>query len=264
MRAPVAVPLLAAVALLISSVAVVRPASAGGDGKGSQKDVCVYSAHGSESERTQHARAGGPSGGGGKTDTCSKTYAKWNRASLNLWLDGSGGPLDAATYDDYARKAFAEWSCHSGLGETVTLVFLSSPTGADITLGWSDLGTTGILGQTTTWYASGVISSSIVQMNTNQGAFLWTAGPSPSIDAGGCAIEAGNGNTNSNYYDFLSVLTHEIGHSLGISHPSRRCSSVDHCYPETMYSCTDAEEYMRRALNPGDVLSVSALYGTQP
>ncbi len=260
---------LCAAAFLLVAGPVFAPAAAGaGGGRGHATDTCVYTAHGSAAERTENAKGGAGSGGGGggKQDTCSKTYARWTKSNLNVYLDASGGPgaIDAGTYGAYLGDALTEWACNSGLGESVTITFLASPTGADIAVGWGNLGSTGILGQTTTYYLAGVISSSTVAMNTNQAAFLWTAGPAPALDADGCAVEAANGNTNSSNYDFLSVLTHEIGHSLGISHPNRRCSASDHCYPETMFSCTDAEEFMRRALNPGDVLSVSTLYGSQP
>ncbi len=257
---------IALASLLAASGPGIPRASAGeGNGKGHEKDVCVYSAHGSDEERAQNAKGGPGSGGGGKQDTCSKTYAKWTGSAIRLFLNTGGWPaaISAATFADCASKAFAEWSCHSGLGEAVVFTTASDAASADITLGWGNLGTTGILGQTTTNYFSGVISHSSIVMNSNQAAFQWTAGPSPSVDGDGCAVEVGNGNTSTNNYDFLSVLTHEIGHSLGVSHPNRRCSSTDHCYPETMFSCTDAEEFMRRALNAGDRLSVSSLYGVQ-
>ena len=76
-----------------------------------------------------------------------------------------------------------------------------------------------------------------------------------------CAAEVGNGDTASSNYDLLSVLLHEVGHAIGIDHPNKRCSTRDKCYEESMYSCTDAEEYMRRAINPGDEAAVQSLYG---
>ena len=235
----------------------------GGDDHG--KDICIFTKHGRQSNHAADARPSNPGGGGGgpKQDACSKTYAKWNATSLDVYVDSSGGPstLDAATFEAYVQNALNEWSCHSGIGESLTLNFVGSSAGAEITVSWGNLGTTGILGQAATSYFGGVISHSDITMNSNQNAFSWTAGPSPSLDADGCAVEVSNGNLNSSNYDFLSVLTHEIGHSLGISHPSNRCRSNDACYGETMYSCTDAEEFMRRALNAGDKLSVSTLYG---
>ncbi len=233
-----------------------------GKGPPDDVDVCEYAAHGSTAEK---ARGAGNGTGAGKVDTCSKTFARWTATSLDVYVNAANGPsaIAGTTFTDFVQKALTEWGCHSGIGESLTLNFVSSPSGAEITVGWGNLGTTGILGQAATSAFKGVISHSDVTMNSNQAAFSWTAGPAPSVDANGCAVEVGNGNTASSSYDLLSVLTHEIGHSLGVSHPSSRCSAGDHCYPVTMYSCTDAEEFMRRALNAGDVLSIKSLYGAQ-
>ena len=264
--------MLPALAILVLPMAVAdAPAHEGGhDDHGDGRDVCIFTKHGKQSDHAADAKpanpgGGGGGGGGGKVDTCSKTYAKWTVSSLDVYINSSNGPstIDAATFEAYVQNALNEWACHSGLGETVTLNFVGSSAGAEITVSWGNLGTTGILGQAATSYFGGAISHSDVTMNSNQSAFQWTAGPSPSLDADGCAVEVSNGNTSSNDYDLLSVLTHEIGHSLGVSHPSNRCRSNDGCYSETMYSCTDAEEFMRRALNAGDQLSASTLYGSQ-
>jgi hypothetical protein len=262
--------MLPALAVLVLPMAVAEaPAHEGehhGGGNDKGQDVCVFTKHGNQANHAADAKPanpGGGGGGGGNTTTCSKTYAKWTAASLDVYINSSGGPstIDASTFESYVQHAFNEWSCHSGLGESVTINFLGSSAGAEITVSWGNLGTTGILGQAATSYFGGVISHSDITMNSNQSAFSWTAGPSPSLDADGCAVEVSNGNVNSDNYDLLSVLTHEIGHSLGISHPSNRCRSNDACYAVTMYSCTDAEEFMRRALNEGDRLSASTLYG---
>jgi predicted Zn-dependent protease len=254
-------------AALLGPVALAR---GGGDGKGppplEDVDVCVYAAHGSAAEREFHARGGGAGKGGGGQKTCSKTYAKWTKTTLAIYVDSAGTPasIGAANFEAYVVHALAEWACHSGLGESVALTFVGSAASADIVLGWGNLGSTGILGQAATSYFRGVISRSTITMNSNESSFTWTLGPSPSVDGDGCAIEEANGDTSTSNYDLLSVLTHEIGHALGISHPNNKCQSWDHCYPETMYSCTDAEEFMRRALNEGDRAAVGSLYGPDP
>ncbi len=253
------------------------PAVAGGNGKGPQNEVdeCVYAMHGSPAaeaaaaaEEAREARGGGTDNarGGPKTPSCSKTFAKWTKSALSVWIDATGGPgaIDAVTFTDYVKDGLTEWACHSGLGNTTTISYATSASGADVTVGWGDLGSTGILGQAATSYFGGVISHSTITMNSNQQAFVWTAGPTPSIDVDGCGVEATNGVTTGADYDFLSVITHEIGHSLGIAHPNNRCRSNDACYAETMYSCTASEEWMRRELNPGDEASITSLYGSQP
>jgi hypothetical protein len=251
---------------------------AGGDDKPRiEVDHCKYlmrsrSAdhdHDGQGHGTDAARPGGGGpggGGGGKTPSCSKTFAKWSASAIDVYVDDAGAPptVSPGALSALLQNAIAEWGCSSGIGETPAVNFLGSSSGAEITVRWGNLGTTGILGQAATTYASGVISRSDVTMNSNQSAFFWTEGPSPSLDAGGCAVPVGNGNASSSNYDLLSVLTHEIGHSLGLSHPNNRCRSSDACYAETMYSCTDAEEFMRRSVNAGDAAAISTLYGSNP
>ena len=140
----------------------------------------------------------------------------------------------------------------------MTFNFVGSPVGAEITVSWGNLGSTGVLGRASTSFIGNSISHSAITMNNNA-ALGWTAGPGPSVDGDDCAVEAANAATN--LFDFLSVMTHEVGHSLGVAHPNNRCSARDKCYPETMYSCTDSGEYMRRALNPGDQAAIASLYG---
>jgi hypothetical protein len=233
---------------------------------------CSYCAHGSEAERRLPAKpentpGNGPGGGGGggggddgdKKPACSKTFAAWTGSNINVFIDSSGGPGEIP-FENYVRLALAEWACHSGLGESVTISVVSTAADADITIGWGNLGSNGILGQAATSYVGGVILHSDITMNSDQSAFKWTAGEPPEV-VGGCAVEVANGDTSTNNYDFLSVMTHEVGHALGVAHPNNRCSTRDKCYAESMYACTDAEEYMRRALNAGDKASAVSLYG---
>ena len=57
-----------------------------------------------------------------------------------------------------------------------------------------------------------------------------------------------------NVMDFLNVATHEIGHAVGLGHPS------DACIEETMYRFTQNGETKRRTLHAGDIAGIQALY----
>lgn len=55
--------------------------------------------------------------------------------------------------------------------------------------------------------------------------------------------------------DFENIATHEIGHSLGLSHPDNSCTE------ETMYAYASEGETKKQDLNAGDIAGIRALYG---
>lgn len=54
--------------------------------------------------------------------------------------------------------------------------------------------------------------------------------------------------------DFLNIATHELGHAVGLDHPS------DACTEETMYAYADYNETKKRDLNAGDIAGIQKLY----
>lgn len=54
--------------------------------------------------------------------------------------------------------------------------------------------------------------------------------------------------------DFENIATHELGHSVGMGHPS------DSCIEETMYRFSTSGETKKRTLNAGDVAGINELY----
>ncbi len=62
-------------------------------------------------------------------------------------------------------------------------------------------------------------------------------------------------NAVSGYFDFLSIATHEMGHSAGLSHPS------DTCVEETMYRYISQGQDKERSLHAGDIAGIKNLYG---
>ena len=56
-------------------------------------------------------------------------------------------------------------------------------------------------------------------------------------------------------FDFLSVATHEMGHSAGLSHAN------DTCVEETMYPYISHSQDKERSLHTGDKAGIKNLYG---
>ncbi len=58
----------------------------------------------------------------------------------------------------------------------------------------------------------------------------------------------------ANKMDFENIATHELGHTVGLGHPS------DGCTEETMFRYADFGETKKRDLNSGDIAGINALY----
>ena len=54
--------------------------------------------------------------------------------------------------------------------------------------------------------------------------------------------------------DFDNIATHELGHAMGMAHPS------DSCTEETMYRFASNGETKKRTLNAGDISGIKGLY----
>jgi hypothetical protein len=54
--------------------------------------------------------------------------------------------------------------------------------------------------------------------------------------------------------DFRNIDTHELGHAMGLGHPSGSCVE------ETMYAYAALGETMKRDLNAGDIAGINGLY----
>ena len=262
MRSKVRFPAAAALAIAVVALAGSPVAQAKANKRNGATDTCKYAACGSEFDKefNGNAKGAGGSGGGKPQNDCSKVFAKWGDGSVTVYVSNDGAPAGLATaLSDFTDNCFSTWACDSGLTFSIS-TNPNSAASADITVTWDDLGSSGVLGQTTTWYGAGLISASDIEMNSD-GSIDWTLGPNQNVDAEGCFTETANGSPSSSNYDLLAVLLHEVGHALGISHPTNRCSTRDACYLQTMNPCTDAEEFMRRTLESGDIKSIQTNYG---
>lgn len=54
--------------------------------------------------------------------------------------------------------------------------------------------------------------------------------------------------------DFPNIATHEVGHALGLGHPSDKCTE------ETMFRFADFGETKKRTLESGDIAGINELY----
>ena len=105
---------------------------------------------------------------------------------------------------------------------------------------FSDVSESGVIAYTTVW---GIFGGSPKQrklvewdMVFDQNDFNWST-----------AGEAGK-------MDFENIATHELGHAVGMGHPS------DSCAEETMYRFAAYGETKKRDLNSGDITGVRKLY----
>lgn len=111
----------------------------------------------------------------------------------------------------------------------------SSPDGAN-EIYFANIASTGVIAVTTTWYST--FSGQIVEWDQvyDDVDFNWSS-----------SGEAGK-------MDFENISTHEIGHAVGMGHPSDSCTS------ETMYRYASNGETIKRDLNSGDVAGIDKLY----
>lgn len=192
------------------------------------------------------ADAGATTSATSPADGCTATaYTlgghRWD-APLSFRVDTRGAPLDATAAVAALSAGGQTWDVVAAADVIGTV----SP-GGDASkvgtrdqvnqMGWRDLGATGVLARTTTWFTSaGRAIESDIAYNT---AYGWSA-------------SGGSGRA-----DLQSVATHEIGHALGLDHaPDVVANACLTMFPRTALGST-----AQRTLGAGDVLGIQKIYG---
>ena len=188
--------------------------------------------------------------GGGKLPVCYTLYAtgaKWK--SPENWLinpTNSRGLSSSFVLDNVAYD-IQKWENAAGkniLGSgTLTYSSLGLDVGGPDGLNeiyFADITDQGIIAVTAVWgiFSGPPTKRYIVEFDQvfDDTSYDWSA-----------SGEAGK-------MDFENIAIHELGHALGLDHPSDSCSS------ETMYRYADFGETKKRDLNSGDIAGIKALY----
>jgi hypothetical protein len=210
-----------------------------------------------EGYRIIHYRRGGakPDGvgngkGGGGGSTTSSCYAflangaKWK--TVEPWLINTGGGPTGNLFDIFSA-AIDEWESEAaanilGTGATTTDALSADSSSPD---GLNEV------------YFGTIPDSGVIAVTTVWGVF---AGPPSSRqlvewDMVFDIVDFGWSTTGAaGLMDFENLAQHELGHAMGLAHPS------DACTEETMFRFADFGETKKRDLNDGDKAGIKALY----
>ncbi|HWG90533.1 MAG TPA: matrixin family metalloprotease [Candidatus Thermoplasmatota archaeon] len=179
-------------------------------------------------------------------DGCTSTaYAlaghRWDKAYTGR-IDPRGSGLTETAVMTAFRAAATTWDAAAA-----ATLFGGFTVGGDASkvgtrdgvnqIGFRNLGTTGVLGRTTTWFTSaGVAFESDAVYNT---AYKWST------------------TGERSKADLQSVATHELGHAFGLDHAPTTTANA--CL--TMYYKSTLGSTAQRTLGSGDLLGIQKKYG---
>jgi hypothetical protein len=192
-------------------------------------------------------------GGGNGNSTTNSCYAfmargaKWKTVEPWIFNPHNTAGLDTAWVMDNFSQSVAKWESAAEvdvLGNgSLTVDALeadtTTPDGLNEVL-FGAIDEPGVIGVTIVWGVFGgpTQNRQLTEWDQvyDQVDFSWSA-----------SGEAGK-------MDFENISTHELGHTIGLTHPA------DTCAQETMYRYADYGETIRRDLNAGDIAGAAALY----
>lgn len=151
-------------------------------------------------------------------------------SNIAKWEDASDGVVGSGTSTNIMGD---------GSTTTATLVADSSSPDDKNEIYFANIASTGVIAVTTTWYST--FSGQIVEWDQvyDDKDFGWSDSSVNGVPG---------------KMDFENISTHEIGHAVGMGHPSDSCAS------ETMYRYASNGETIKRSLNSGDIVGIDKLY----
>jgi hypothetical protein len=182
-------------------------------------------------------------GGGGSCYTFLASGARWQ--SAEPWsVDESGAPIggmtglmsqDVETWEGAAgADIFGAGSSDSSYDANTSSV--DGRNGAE----FDAISDAGVIAVTYTWgnFGGPPGSRGLVEwdMIFDSDSFAWST------------------NGAAGAMDFRNIDTHELGHAMGLGHPSGSCTE------ETMYAYASLGETKKRDLNAGDIAGINGLY----
>ncbi|KKU52731.1 MAG: hypothetical protein A3G60_01460 [Candidatus Ryanbacteria bacterium RIFCSPLOWO2_12_FULL_47_9c] len=201
-------------------------------------------------ENGKYGKGSGPKGGGTTCYAFLASGAKWKSVEPYLFNPANTDSFDEATAALQLAAGITEWEKNVSpdiiSAGTVTSDPLSAesvtPDGLNEVF-FAQLDDTSTIAVTITWGVFGgpPQNRKLVEwdMVFNDPDYAW-----------GDVVATGN----TALMDFQNIATHELGHAIGMGHPS------DSCVEETMYRFGSNGEIKKRDLNTGDIAGIKKLY----
>jgi len=201
--------------------------------------------------KPKHNPGGGPGGGGDTKSSCFAFLAKdakW-KGTPEPWVvnaANSRGLVDTFVFANLAGDiikwedaASTQILGDGALVSTLLAADTASPDGVNETY-FADISSPGAIAVTIVWgiFGGPPFARELVEwdMIIDDVDYDWSS-----------TGEAGK-------MDFENIVTHELGHAVGMGHPDNSCTE------ETMYAFADFGEIKKRTLEAGDIAGVAKLY----